>query len=105
MATIFGTINNDNLTNGTNGNDTFLTSLGGDYVQATAGNDVFNLGFAKSANYWTHSFNDYDTLDYRFAWQSYGFAAATDVKIVVDLQLGTIQKLNAAGTRAEHRHA
>jgi len=98
MATIYGSINNDSLTNGTNGNDTFLTSLGSDYVQATAGNDVFNLGFAKSANYWTHSFNDSDTLDYRNAWTSYAFAAETDIKIVVDLELGTIRKLNAAGT-------
>jgi Ca2+-binding RTX toxin-like protein len=97
MATIFGTINNDSLTNGTNGNDTFITSLGSDYVQATAGNDTFNLGFPKSASYWKNSFNDFDTVDYRYAWSSYGFAAATDVKIVVDLALGTIQKLNGAG--------
>ncbi len=97
MATIFGTTGNDSLTSGTAGNDTFYTSLGGDYVQASAGNDTYNLGYKYSASYWRYGFNDFDTLDYRFAFSSYGLAA-TDLKIVVDLQAGTIQKLNAAGT-------
>lgn len=97
MATINGTTNADNL-GGTAANDTFATGLGSDFVSASAGNDSYNFGFKTSSQYWRSTFNDYDTLDYRNAWQSYGFASATDLKIVVDLQLGTIQKLNAAGT-------
>lgn len=97
MANIFGTTINDTLS-GTNADDTFATGLGGDFVNASAGSDSYNFGFKSSTSYWRNTFNDYDSLDYRNAWQSYGFASATDLKIVVDLQLGTIQKLNAAGT-------
>ena len=98
MATILGSINNDNLYNGTTGNDSFITSLGSDYVQATAGNDSYNLGYAKSASYWKITFRDFDSVDYRYAWNSYGFASDTALKIVADLQLGTVRKLSAAGT-------
>jgi Ca2+-binding RTX toxin-like protein len=97
MATIFGTSNGDSLSNGTTGNDTFATSLGGDYVQATAGGDTYNLGHVSSASYWKNTFNDFDTVDYRYAWSSYGFGADTDLKVVVDLQLGTARKLSSSG--------
>jgi len=97
LATIYGSINNDNLTNGSTGDDLFVTSLGGDYVQASAGDDTYNLGFAKSAYYWTKSFNDFDTLDYRFAHDSYGLKSP-NLKIAVDLELGTVKKLNAGGS-------
>lgn len=97
MATINGTTSADNLS-GTAANDTFATGLGSDFVSASAGNDSYNFGFKTSSQYWRSTFNDYDVLDYRNAYTSYGFANATDLKIVVDLQLGTIQKLNAAGT-------
>ncbi len=98
MATILGSINNDNLYNGTTGNDSFITSLGHDYVQATQGNDSYNLGYAKSASYWKITFRDFDSVDYGNAWNSYGFASDTALKIVADLQLGTVKKLTAAGT-------
>jgi Ca2+-binding RTX toxin-like protein len=98
MARIYGTINNDSLANGTTGNDSFITSVGNDYVQATQGNDAFDLGYAKSASYWKYGFNDFDSVDYRYAWQSYGLATNAGLEIVVDLQLGTVQKLTAAGT-------
>lgn len=96
MANILGTTASDNLS-GTAASDTFATGLGSDFVSASAGNDSYNFGFKTSSQYWRSTFNDYDTLDYRNAFTSYGFASATDLKIVVDLQLGTIQKLNAAG--------
>ncbi len=96
MATIFGTTINDTLS-GTADSDTFATGLGSDFVSASAGNDSYNFGFKTSSQYWRSTFNDYDFLDYRNAYTSYGFASATGLKIVVDLQLGTIQKLNAAG--------
>lgn len=97
MASIIGTSGNDTLTSGTSGNDSFFTSLGNDLVRATAGADTYQFGYASSSSYWTRGFNDFDTIDYRFAWQSYGLASNTQLKIVADLQLGTIQKLGAAG--------
>ncbi len=97
MAIITGTSGNDSLTTGTAGSDSFYTSLGNDLARATAGADSYQFGYASSASYWTRGFNDFDTIDYRFAWQSYGLASNTQVKIVADLQLGTIQKLGTAG--------
>lgn len=97
MASIIGTSGNDTLTSGTSGNDSFFTSLGNDLARATAGADTYQFGQASSASYWTRGFNDFDTIDYRFAWQSYGLAANTQLRIVADLQLGTIQKLGATG--------
>ena len=99
MANIYGGSGNDsyNTTHGSTGDDLFLTALGNDYVQATAGNDTYNLGFVQSKYYWTNSFYDFDTVDYRYAGDNYGLGN-TGIKIVVDLQLGTVQKLNAAGT-------
>jgi Ca2+-binding RTX toxin-like protein len=97
MATIFGTTGNDNLSNGTSGNDTFATSNGSDTVKATKGNDTYHLGYLDSASYWKINFTDFDTVDYGSAWQSYGLASDAALKIVVDLQLGTVRKLGAAG--------
>lgn len=102
MATIYGSTNSDSLDNGTATDDVFVTSLGGDYVLATAGNDSFNLGYAKSASYWKHGINDFDQVDYRYAWQSYGFASEADLKVVVDLQLGTVRKLDASSGALMH---
>jgi len=96
MAKITGTTGNDNLTNGTTGNDQFYTGDGNDYVQGTAGNDSYNLGFASSTSYWRYGFSDFDTLDYRYTWSSYGLANETSLRIIVDLELGTIKKLNAS---------
>ena len=63
MATFYGFSGGDNFTNGTTGNDLFLTVGGGDYVQSTAGNDTFDLGYVKSALYWRYTFNDSDTVE------------------------------------------
>jgi len=52
MAKITGTTGNDNLNNGTTGNDQFYTSDGADTVQGTAGSDIYNFGFASSTSYW-----------------------------------------------------
>ncbi|WP_300341735.1 calcium-binding protein, partial [Accumulibacter sp.] len=105
MATIFGSTGDDsnvggtpNLANGTTGNDTFLTSLGNDFVGASAGNDSYNLGYKSSTSYWRYGFNDFDTLDYRNAWSSFALPDASSLRINADLELGTIKKLNAAGT-------
>lgn len=97
MATFYGNTNNENFNDGTTGNDLFLTSLGADNVRASAGDDTYNLGYVQSKYYWTNGFNDYDTVDYRFVGESYGLGNS-GVKIVVDLKLGTIQKLNLTGT-------
>lgn len=83
MATINGTTSADNL-RGTNANDTFAAGLGSDFVSASAGNDSDNVGFKSSSQYWRSTCADYDVLDCRNAWQSGGFASATDLKIVVD---------------------
>ncbi|HMO47928.1 MAG TPA: calcium-binding protein [Rubrivivax sp.] len=98
MANIYGGNGDDSYNTGhaSAGNDKFYTGLGHDYVQATAGNDYYHLGFVQSKYYWTNSFHDYDTVDYRYASGSYG-VGNTDIKIVADLQLGTVQKLNSAG--------
>ena len=100
MANIYGGNGNDsyNTGNASPDNDNFYTALGDDYVQATAGNDSYDLGFVYSKYYWTNSFYDFDTVDYRYANDSYGVGDA-DIKIVADLQAGTVQKLNA-GTGA-----
>lgn len=106
MATIYGTTGNDAhgtdpaavLGDGTAGNDIFYTGMGNDYMQATAGADTYNAGYLKSASYWRFGFIDFDTIDYRFAWQSYGFASATGVRIVADLEAGTVRKLTSTGT-------
>ena len=55
----------------------------------------------QSKYYWTNSFYDFDTVDYRFANDSYGVGDA-DIKIVADLQLGTVQKLNASTGNVLH---
>jgi hypothetical protein len=106
MATIRGSTGRDsnlespfNLSNGTAGSDTFLTDLGNDFVGArSAGNDTYNLGYRSSTSYWRHGFNDFDTLDYRDAWSVFSRPNAGSLRIAVDLELGTIRKLNAAGT-------
>jgi Ca2+-binding RTX toxin-like protein len=98
MAIIKGSSAADSLSNGTAGADQFITGTGGDYVQATAGNDSYNLGYASSASYWRYGFNDFDTLDYRNAWSSAGLASNTSLKITVDLELGTIKKFDSGGT-------
>ncbi|MBO3703166.1 MAG: hypothetical protein J5W83_11605, partial [Candidatus Accumulibacter sp.] len=106
MATIRGSTGRDsnlespfNLSNGTAGSDTFLTDLGNDFVGArSAGNDTYNLGCRSSTSYWRHGFNDFDTLDYRDAWSVFSRPNAGSLRIAVDLELGTIRKLNAAGT-------
>ena len=102
MATIHGSTNGDSLSNGTATDDVFVTSLGSDFVEASAGNDTFNLGYAKSASYWKNGTNDFDQIDYRNAWTSYGYASQTDLKIVVDLQLGTVRKLDASSGTLLH---
>jgi Ca2+-binding RTX toxin-like protein len=98
MAIIMGTAGNDSLTNGTVANDQFLTGNGGDYVQATAGSDSYNLGYKSSASYWRFGFTDYDTLDYRYTWNSAGLTNDTSLRVVVDLELGTIKKFSSVGT-------
>ena len=105
MATIFGSTGDDsnvggtpNLGSGTTGNDTFLTSLGSDFVGTSAGNDTYYLGYKSSTSYWRFGFNDFDTLDYRNAWSSFALPNASSLRINADLELGTIKKLNAAGT-------
>ncbi|WP_127996448.1 beta strand repeat-containing protein [Piscinibacter defluvii] len=97
MATIYGTSGNDSLTSGTSGGDTFITSTGSDSVRATAGADTYRFGYAAPWAAWVRGGSDFDTIDYRFAWQSYGLAGNTQVKIVADLELGTVQKLDASG--------
>ena len=71
---------------------------GGDYVQATSGSDSYNLGYKSSASYWRFGFTDYDTLDYRYAWNSAGLTNDISLRVVVDLELGTIKKFSSAGT-------
>jgi Ca2+-binding RTX toxin-like protein len=98
MATIRGSNGNDSLTTqGTTGDDLFITGVGGDLVTASGGNDVYNLGHVNSAAYWRFGFNDFDTLDYRNLWTAVGAAQASDVRLVVDLREFTIQKIDATG--------
>jgi hypothetical protein len=97
MATILGSTGNDSKS-GTTGNDSFFTSLGNDLVFASAGNDSYNLGYKSSTSYWRYGFNDYDTLDYSSAWSSFLLPDAASLHITADLELGTIKKLNAAGS-------
>jgi Ca2+-binding RTX toxin-like protein len=97
MATILGSTGND-VKSGTSGNDSFFTSLGNDSVFASAGNDSYNLGYKSSTSYWRYGFNDYDTLDYSSAWSSFLLPDAASLHITADLELGTIKKLNAAGS-------
>ncbi|NML15006.1 calcium-binding protein [Azohydromonas caseinilytica] len=96
MANILGTAAGDTL-NGTTGNDTISSSIGSDTIFSSAGNDLINAGYAKSASYWRYGYNDYDTVNYSNLWQAYGVANGS-VRIVVDLQAGTVQKTNTAGT-------
>jgi Ca2+-binding RTX toxin-like protein len=98
MAIIKGTSGADSLTSGTSGADQFSTGVGGDYIQATAGNDSYNLGYASSTSYWRYGFNDFDTLDYRYTWNSAGLSSSTGLKITVDLELGTVKKYSSGGT-------
>jgi Ca2+-binding RTX toxin-like protein len=98
LANIYGGNGNDNyyIANASAGDDNFYTALGNDYVEATKGNDSYHLGFVQSKYYWTNSFYDFDTVNYRWASDSYG-VGSTDIKIVADLQLGTVKKLDSAG--------
>lgn len=98
MAVINGWTGNDSLTNGTVDDDQFHTGNGGDYVQATAGSDSYNLGYKASASYWRFGFSDYDTLDYRYAWSSAGLASDVGLRVLADLELGTIKKFGSGGT-------
>jgi len=97
MATILGTTGGDSKS-GTTSNDSFFTSLGYDWVLASAGNDNYNLGYKSSTSHWRYGFNDGDTLDYSAAWSSFSLPDAASLHITADLELGTIQKLNAAGS-------
>jgi Ca2+-binding RTX toxin-like protein len=98
MATILGSSGND-YKSGTTGNDSFFTSLGSDWVVASAGNDSYNLGFKSSTLYWRYGgVSDFDTLDYSAAWVSFSLPNAASLHITADLELGTIQKLNAVGS-------
>ncbi|MEF8747639.1 MAG: calcium-binding protein [Candidatus Accumulibacter propinquus] len=97
MATILGSTGNDSKS-GTTGNDSFFTALGNDLALASAGNDSYNLGYKSSTSYWRYGFNDYDTLNYSAAWSSFSLPDAASLHITADLELGTIQKLNAVGS-------
>lgn len=97
MALIKGSTGNDNLSNGTFESDQFYTGNGHDYVQATAGSDSYNLGYTASSSYWRYGFSDYDTLDYRYAWSSAGLASDVGLRVVADLELGTIKKFSSTG--------
>ncbi len=106
MTTIKGTIGNDsngsnpNLPSGTAGDDLFITSTGHDYLLASAGNDSYHLGYSKNATQWRYGGpnNDFDTLDYSNAWSSFLLPNAGSLRIVADLELGTIQKVNVASS-------
>jgi Ca2+-binding RTX toxin-like protein len=74
--------------------DTVSTGMGSDYVQATGGSDTYNLGYSSTLSYYRYGFGDFDTLDYRFVWQSMGLATSSTVRIVANLELGTVQKFN-----------
>ncbi len=97
MATILGSTGSDSR-GGTTGNDSCFMSLGNDWVAASAGNDSYNLGYKSSTSYWRYGFNDYDTLDYSSVWSSFLLPDAASLHITADLELGTIKKLNAAGS-------
>jgi Ca2+-binding RTX toxin-like protein len=97
MAIIKGGSGGDNFTNGTSGADQFYTGVGGDYVQATAGNDTYSLGYSSSTSYWRWGFNDFDTLDYRYTWSNAGLTSDASLKITVDLELGTVKKYTSGG--------
>ncbi|RYY93248.1 MAG: hypothetical protein EOO24_27210, partial [Comamonadaceae bacterium] len=98
MATITGSTGSDSLTNGTSGADTIATGAGDDYVQASGGSDSYVLGYRSSAQYLRYGHGDFDTVDYRYVWNNLGLASATDVRIVADLQAGTVVKFGSAGT-------
>jgi hypothetical protein len=91
MAIFNGSFGNDSVLTGSLStvNDTVTTSLGNDYVQGTLGSDFLNLGYKTSLSYFRYGFNDFDTVDYRFM-----NPATPALRIVVDLQLGTVQKFN-----------
>jgi Ca2+-binding RTX toxin-like protein len=98
MATIKGSSGNDSFTShGTSGNDSFLTSTGHDTVAASGGSDVYNLGYTSTASYWRFGFSDFDILDYRNLWSSLSLGDANDVRLVANLEAGTIQKIGAGG--------
>ncbi|MEJ5988997.1 calcium-binding protein [Ramlibacter sp. PS3R-8] len=102
MANLIGTTGNDstgtsagNIGVGTVGDDSIATSTGQDYAQATGGNDIFRMGYAWSSSYFRYGQNDFDTVDYRYVWFNLGLTTDADVRIVVDLGAGTVQKLSS----------
>ena len=96
MANFYGGTGNDNLTDGTAGNDNFYAGLGGDYITGSAGNDVIYGGYAHSSSYWRYGFMDFDTVDYQNTYLSYGFGDAAAVHFVVDMAAGSVEKRDAS---------
>lgn len=97
MANYTGTTGNDTVltSNLTNAADTVSTSTGNDYVQGTGGSDRFVLGYASTLSYYRFGFGDFDTLDYRYVWNSMGLAT-NSLRIIADLEAGTVRKLTGA---------
>ena len=96
MANFYGSTNNDNMTGGTDDDDRFYAGLGNDTITGSAGDDYINAGYARSSSYWRNGFMDYDTVDYRNTYQSYGYGNAAEVHFVVDMALGTVEKRDSA---------
>lgn len=93
MAIYTGSTGNDNVLTGnlTSSADTVSTGHGNDYVQGTGGGDSFILGYASTLSYFRFGYGDFDTLDYRFVWNSMGLST-NNVRIVADLEAGTVRK-------------
>ena len=83
---------------GTAEDDQFLTGTGNDYVAASGGSDSYLLGYTSSASYWRFGFVDSDHLDYRGLWNALGLATDKDLRLIVSLEQGTIQKRGVGGT-------
>lgn len=94
MALLTGTSGNDTVLTGnlTSFDDTVYTGTGHDYVQATGGSDTFVLGYASTLSYFRFGYGDFDTLDYRYVWSNLGLADSSAVRIVADLEAGTVKK-------------
>src|SRR5690606_7283751 len=47
---------------------------------------------ASSVSHWRYGFDDYDSIDYRYTWDTLGLADRTTMYLVADLQANTVTK-------------
>lgn len=98
MAFIKGTTGNDFIFLDGVENHVVSTSIGNDNIMASSRNDVINMGFNSSIDYFRYGFNDQDRLDYSKFWINASLIDSRSAYVIANFELGTVQKFSTAGT-------